>query len=118
MDPSVTHCDKGATVAACDPVAEKWYRTNRLGGLRRFATAITLLYIFGNSWLGFEQSWLQPLVSLATAYSMEVWLELVECWLYKRRPRFLGGGVVSFIDFFLPAHITGLACAMLLYSND
>ena len=28
------------------------------------------------------------------------------------------GGLVPFIDFFLPAHITGLACSMLLYSND
>ena len=37
--------------------------------------------------------------------------------LAKRRPRFLGG-IVPFIDFFLPAHITGLACSMLLYSND
>jgi hypothetical protein len=100
-----------------DPVAEKWYRSNRLGGLRRFATAITLLNIFGHSWLGFEQSWAQPLVALAAAYSMEVWLELVECRLTRRRPRFLDG-FVPFIDFFLPAHITGLACAMLLYSND
>jgi hypothetical protein len=112
-----SHCDKTLTNGTCDPVAEKWYRSNRLGGLRRFATAITLLNIFGHSWLGFEQSWLQPLVALATAYSMEVWLELVECRLERRKPRFLGG-VVPFIDFFLPAHITGLACAMLLYSNE
>jgi hypothetical protein len=48
---------------------------------------------------------------------MEVWMELVECALAKRRPRFLGG-IVAFIDFFLPAQITGLACSMLLYSND
>jgi hypothetical protein len=101
-----------------DPVAEKWYRSNRLGGLRRFAAAITILNILGHSWFGFEQSWLQPLVGLACAYSMEVLLELVECALEKRRPRFLAGGIVNFIDFFLPAHITGLACSMLLYSNE
>jgi hypothetical protein len=102
---------------AGDPVAEKWYRTNRLGGLRRFAFAITLLTILGHTWLGFEQSWLQPIVGLAAAYLMELWMELVECALAKRRPRFLGG-IVPFIDFFLPAQITGLACSMLLYSND
>jgi enediyne biosynthesis protein E5 len=101
-----------------DAVAEKWYRSNRLGGLRRFAAAITILNILGHSWLGFEQSWIQPFAALAAAYSMEVWLELVECWLYKRRPRFMEGGIVPFIDFFLPAHITGLACSMLLYSNE
>jgi hypothetical protein len=112
------NCDKTLAAATCDPVAEKWYRSNRLGGLRRFAAAITILNILGHTWLGFEQSWLQPIVSLATAYSMEVWLELVECAMAKRRPRFLGGGIASFIDFFLPAHITGLACSMLLYSND
>ena len=111
------HCDKSVTGGPGDPVAEKWYRSNRLGGLRRFAFAITLLNILGHTWFGFEQSWLQPLVGLAAAYSMELWMELVECRLARRRPRFLGG-LVPFIDFFLPAHITGLACSMLLYSND
>ena len=112
-----THCDKSVSSGPADPVVEKWYRSNRLGGLRRFAFAITVLNILGHSWFGFEQSWLQPFVGLAAAYSMEVWMELVECALGKRRPRFLGG-LVPFIDFFLPAHITGLACSMLLYSND
>lgn len=110
-------CDKSVLAIQGDPVAEKWYRSNRLGGLRRFAFAITLLNILGHTWLGFEQSWLQPFVGLAAAYSMEVWMEFVECRLAGRRPRFLGG-LVPFIDFFLPAHITGLACSMLLYSNE
>jgi hypothetical protein len=34
------------------------------------------------------------------------------------RPKFLGGGVVRFIDFFLSAHISGLAVGMLLYANE
>ena len=77
------HCDQTHRTppAPRDPVAEKWYRSNRLGGLRRFAAAITILNILGHSWLGFEQSWLQPLVGLAAAYSMEVVVELVECRL-------------------------------------
>ncbi|NEQ87997.1 MAG: enediyne biosynthesis protein UnbU, partial [Moorea sp. SIO2I5] len=38
----------------------KWYQTNRLGGLRRFAIAITVLNLLGHTVLGFEQSWAQP----------------------------------------------------------
>jgi Na+-translocating ferredoxin:NAD+ oxidoreductase RnfD subunit len=88
-----------------------WTQSNRLAGLRRFAAAITLLNILGHFVFGFEQSWAQPLVSLAVAYTMEILLELAggkrRAWLSR-----------STIDFLLPAHITGLAVAMLLYAND
>lgn len=97
---------------------DRWYANNRLGGLRRFATAITVFNILGHTWFGFEQSWAQPLAAIGAAYAMELLMEAIDCWTQKRRPRFLGGGPQRFIDFFLPAHITGLACAMLLYSND
>ena len=100
------------------PTADKWYKVDRLGGLRRFAIAITVFNIVGHLWLGFEQSWAQPLVGLAAAYTMELLMELIDCWQTKRRPRFLDGGVQKFIDFFLPAQISGLACSMLLYAND
>lgn len=90
----------------------------RLGGLRRFAVAITVLNILGHTFFGFEQSWAQPLVALATAYSTEILLEVVNAWSrHHDRPRF-AGGLRNFIDFLLPAHITGLAVAMLLYTND
>lgn len=92
-------------------------RPNRLGGLRRFAVAITVLNILGHTFFGFEQSWAQPFVSLAAAYSMELLLEAVNAYLHRRRPQFLGG-FGKFADFLLSAHITGLACAMLLYAND
>ena len=92
-------------------------RPNRLGGLRRFAVAITVLNILGHTFFGFEQSWAQPFVSLAAAYSMELLLEAVDAYLHHRRPQFLGG-VRKLADFLLSAHITGLACAMLLYAND
>jgi Na+-translocating ferredoxin:NAD+ oxidoreductase RnfD subunit len=88
-----------------------WTQSNRLAGLRRFAAAITLLNILGHSVFGFEQSWAQPLVSLAAAYTMEILLELAGG---KKRAWFTKGT----IDFLLPAHITGLAVAMLLYAND
>jgi len=92
-------------------------KTHRLAALRRFAIAITFLNALGHTVLGFEQSWAQPLVALATAYSLEILLELVEARSNCRAPRF-GGGPVAFVDFLLSAHITGLACAMLLYANE
>lgn len=96
---------------------DPWYAANRLCGLRRFATAITVLNLLGHTVLGFEQSWAHPLVALATAYSMELLLEWLDAWGQQRRPRFLGG-FRTLVDFLLSAHISGLAVAMLLYAND
>ncbi|HKR12273.1 MAG TPA: hypothetical protein VJT15_09455 [Pyrinomonadaceae bacterium] len=93
-------------------------RSNRLGGLRRFAIAITILNILGHTFFGFEQSWAHPFVALAAAYSAELLLEIVDARFNRRPLRFLGGGPRKFIDFMLSAHISGLACAMLLYTNE
>jgi enediyne biosynthesis protein E5 len=93
------------------------YRAAHLGGLRRFAIAITVLNVLGHAWFGFEQSLAQPLVALATAYGTELLLEVVDAACNRRRPRF-AGGVRQLIDFLLSAHISGLAVAMLLYPND
>lgn len=90
---------------------------DRLGGLRRFAVAITVLNLLGHTVLGFEQSWLQPGVALAAAYLTEALLEAVEARAAGRAPRWRGGARAT-VDFFLPAHITGLAVAMLLYAGD
>lgn len=93
----------------------------RLAALRRFATAITILNILGHTVLGFEQSFAQPLVGIGAAYLTELLLEILESRLAGRRPRFLpgnGAGRTAPIDFFLPAHISGLAVSMLLYAND
>ncbi len=92
-------------------------RSKRLGGLRRFAVAITIFNILGHTVFGFEQSWAQPLVALATAYSMEIMLELIDAWANRRRPNFTGGPR-SFVEFLMSAHITGLAVAMLIYTNE
>jgi hypothetical protein len=89
----------------------------RLGALRRFALAITVLNLLGHTVLGFEQSWAQPLVGIGSAYLAEILLEIVDSRLKGRRPRFLDGGT-SPIDFLLSAHISGLAVSMLLYAND
>lgn len=89
---------------------------DRLGGLRRFAVAITILNLLGHTVLGFEQAWAHPLVALAAAYLTEALLEAVDARAARRPPRWRGG-VRTRIDFFLSAHITGLAVAMLLYAN-
>ena len=94
-----------------------WENAIRLGGLRRFAVAITALNILGHAYFGFEQSLAQPLMALATAYAVELGLEFVDARLNRRTPRY-AGGMVSLVNFLLPAHITGLAVAMLTYAND
>src|SRR5690242_11912771 len=96
---------------------DAWIQAKRIGGLRRFAIAITVLNILGHTVFGFEQSWAQPLVALATTYSCELLCEWFDALSQRRRPRFLGS-LKAFGDFMLPAHITGLAVAMLLYSSD
>jgi Na+-translocating ferredoxin:NAD+ oxidoreductase RnfD subunit len=93
-------------------------RADRLGGLRRFAVAITVLNILGHAFFGFEQSLAQPVVALVSAYAAELLLEFIDARCNRRPLRFLGGGPRKFVDFLLSAHITGLACAMLLYANE
>ncbi len=89
----------------------------RLAALRRFAIAITVLNVLGHFYLGFEQSWAQPLAALATAYTLELLLEVIDSKIAGRRPRFLGGPI-KIVDFLLSAHISGLAVSMLLYANE
>lgn len=98
-------------------VKDQWYQADRLGGLRRFAAAITILNILGHTLLGFEPAWAHPFVAIATAYSLEILLELIDARTHRRAPRFMGGGIKKFIDFILSAHISAMAVSMLLYSN-
>lgn len=88
----------------------------RVAALTRFAAAITLFNIAGHLWLGFEQSIAHPVVGVLTAYAVELLLETIEAWA-QRRPRRYAGGVRAFVLFLLPAHITGVASAMLLYTH-
>ena len=90
----------------------------RLGGLRRFAFSITIFNILGHAFLGFEQSIAQPLVALATAYTLALLFESIFSWSIERKPAFLTRGITGFIDFLLPSHIAALAISMLLYSNE
>ncbi|PZF93709.1 RnfABCDGE type electron transport complex subunit D [Micromonospora deserti] len=86
--------------------------------LRRFAISITIFNIVGYTYLGFEQPWLWPFIALATAYTVEIVLEVIGARAEGRAPRFLGAGKRGFIEFLYPAHITALAVNMLSYVND
>lgn len=92
-------------------------RDMRVAALGRFAIAISTLNILGHFYLGFEQSWAQPLVGLATAYLVEFLLETLSAWGEQRSARYRGG-LNNFLSLMLPAHITGLAVPMLLYANN
>jgi len=89
----------------------------RLAALRRFALAISALTLLGHGFLGFEQSYAYVFVSLITCYSVDLILETVSAWSDRRTPRYRGG-FIAMINFLLSPHITGLAVAMLLYSNE
>lgn len=89
----------------------------RLAALRRFAITISVLNLLGHTVLGFENSWAQMVVALGTAYLTELLLETVDSWA-TGRPRRFEGGLVTFVDFLLPAHISGMAVSMLLYSGE
>ncbi|MFD8375380.1 enediyne biosynthesis protein [Streptomyces sp. NPDC059688] len=86
--------------------------------LRRFAISISVLNIFGYTVLGFEQPWTWPLIALATAYSLEIVLEIIGARAEGRTARFRGNGPRGVMEFLYPAHITGLAVNMLSYVND
>ena len=93
-----------------------WLGSQRLAGLRRFGFAITVLNVLGHTLLGFEQAWAVPFVALLAAYATEFLLELIEASVEHRPVRFRGG-LSALVDFLLPAHISGLAVGMLLYTN-
>jgi hypothetical protein len=98
-------------------VADRWYSEKRLGGLSRFAFAITFLNVIGHLFLGFEQSWLTPFVALVAAYGTELIGETIESRLNNRPARY-AGSFVNLVRFLLPAHISGLAIGMLLYAAE
>lgn len=93
---------------------KKWDKGDRIGGLRRFAFAITFLNVLGHFVLGFEAAFAYPLVALATAYALELVLEWIDAKQSKRTPGY-AGDAVDFVDFLLPAHISAMAVSMLLY---
>jgi len=106
----------GLEAAAADQV--KRSRDPRYLALRNFALSISVFNIFGYTLLGFEQPWLWPFLAVATAYATDLGLEMISAWVQRRPARFRGNGPRGVMEFLLPAHITGLACNMLLYANN
>ena len=89
----------------------------RMFALWYFTVLITIWTILGHAVLGFEQSYAQPIVGVATACAIQLLLEWVDARANGRRTRF-SGGLVPFLNFLPPAIIPGLACAMLIYPNS
>ena len=54
------------------------YAIQNVAGKRRFALSITVFTVLGHAFLGFEASYAQPLVALATAYVTQLLLEFVD----------------------------------------
>lgn len=108
---------KTSKAQAAAPTADRWYSEKRLGGLSRFAFAISVLNVLGHAFLGFEQSWLTPFVALAAAYGTELAGETIESRI-NRRPTRYAGSFLNLVKFLLPAHISGLAVGMLLYAAE
>jgi enediyne biosynthesis protein E5 len=104
--------------AVAPPPPIEFKRDPRYLALRNFAISISIFSIFGYTILGFEQPWLWPFLALATGYSTEVLMEVVQAWFERRTPRFLVGSLRERMAFFLPSHITSLAVNMLLYANS
>jgi len=97
--------------------SDRWYSEKRLGGLSRFAFAITILNVVGHNFLGFEQSWITPFVSVGAAYATEFLGETIDARMNNRPARF-AGSFLNVVKFLLPAHISGLAIGMLLYAAE
>jgi hypothetical protein len=110
--------DNGDQAVAESKPASKPPPDPRIKALWRFATSITIFTVVGAFFLGFEDPWVQPLIALATAYSLDVVLENLEAFSCGRSPCYSGKGVKGFIEFLLPAHITALSVAFLIYPGS
>jgi len=111
-----------ATAPTTDGIATLQFYPKR-SALRRyfalwyFTTLLIVWNILGHTFLGFEQSHLQPIVGVATAIGLQVLLEWIDARVSARKPRYKGSWA-DFVNFLPPAIIPGLALTMLLYPNN
>jgi hypothetical protein len=89
----------------------------RFFALWYFTVLLTLWTILGDTVLGFEQSYAQPIIGVLTACVVAFLLEGLDARLHWRSPRFAGSWSNA-VNFLPPCIIPGLACAMLIYSNE
>jgi Na+-translocating ferredoxin:NAD+ oxidoreductase RnfD subunit len=78
---------------------------------------LTLWTILGDTVLGFEQSYAQPVIGVLTACAVALLLEWLDARMNRRTPRFAGSWT-NVVNFLPPCIIPGLACAMLIYANE
>jgi enediyne biosynthesis protein E5 len=90
----------------------------RYMALRNFAISISVFNVFGYTLLGFEQPWMFALLAVITGHTLDISLETIMAWAYKRKPEYRGRGMRGLYEFMLPAQITSLAVNMLLYANN
>ncbi|MDN3295969.1 enediyne biosynthesis protein [Streptomyces ficellus] len=90
----------------------------RSAALRRFGLSITVLTVIGHTLLGFEQAYLTPVVAVVSGLAAEGVLGAIDAHARRVRPWYAGRPPGEMVDLLLPAYITALACAMLLYAND
>lgn len=89
----------------------------RFFALWYFTTLLILWTILGDTVLGFEQSYAQPIVGVLTACAVAFLLEGIDAWA-KQRPARFAGSWANAVNFLPPCIIPGLACAMLIYPNE
>ncbi|GAA1458409.1 enediyne biosynthesis protein UnbU [Nocardiopsis exhalans] len=89
---------------------------HRLKALRMFATSITVFTVLGHLFLGFEQSPITPIAAILFGYALDLVLETLDARAEGREPGY-AGGLGKMVDYLLPTHIAGLACALLLWGN-
>ncbi|PYP90708.1 MAG: enediyne biosynthesis protein UnbU [Candidatus Angelobacter sp. Gp1-AA117] len=89
----------------------------RFFALWYFCTLLILWTILGDTVLGFEQSYAQPIVAVLTACVVAFLLEWLDAKVNNRTPRFAGSWRNA-VNFLPPCIIPGLACAMLIYPNE
>ncbi|PSL44129.1 hypothetical protein B0I31_12941 [Saccharothrix carnea] len=106
--------DEPALVAPGEPGLTPDQR--RVKALTRFAVSITVFNVIGHVFLGFEQAPITPIVAVLAGYASALCFEALDAWAFGRRAEFAKGRR-AFVVFLLPAHITGLATAMLLWGN-
>ncbi|WP_007025020.1 hypothetical protein [Saccharomonospora iraqiensis] len=89
----------------------------RVKALVRFAISISVFNLLGYTVLGFEQAPITPLVAVLVSYATALGFEAIDARARSVPPAYTGGARELAV-FLLPAHITGLACGMLLWGNS
>lgn len=97
------------------PLANPKYR---IFALFYFSILIVLWILAGHFILGFEQSLLQPMISVASAIITTFVLEYIFSYTNNTTPRYASGSLLDKIVFILPAIIPGCAVGMLIYPNE